>query len=162
VSVFLSYGRFRTVIMGDLTWNKEFELMCPVNTLGTVDVYLVSHHGSDTSGSAALVHALRPRAAIMNNGPRKGGAIQTFQILGAAPGLDDVWQNHFSIPAGREHNRPEAFIANLDEGSPAAGAQGAPVHMGAAHWIKLSATADGGFTITNSRTGFTKHYPARN
>ena len=54
--------------MGDLKWNKEFELMCPGNPLGEVDAYLVSHHGSDTSGSAALVHALRPRAAIMNNG----------------------------------------------------------------------------------------------
>ena len=164
VSLFLTYGRFRTVIMGDLTWNKEFDLMCPTNTLGDVDVYLVSHHGSDTSGSAALVHALRPRAAIMNNGPRKGGAIQTFQILGASPGLEDLWQNHYSVPAGSQYNRPEAFIANLDEGSPAMGAlQGAAaVHMGVAHWIKLSASADGGFTITNRRTGFTKRYPPRN
>ena len=118
VSLFLTYGKFRTVVMGDLTWNKEFDLMCPTNTLGGVDVYLVSHHGSDTSGSAVLVHALRPRAAIMNNGPRKGGAIQTFQILGASPGLEDLWQNHYSIAAGSQHNRPEAFIANLDEGSP--------------------------------------------
>jgi competence protein ComEC len=73
VSLLLTYGKFRTIIMGDLTWNKEFDLMCPVNTLGDVDAYLVSHHGSDTSGSAALVHALRPRAAIMNNGALKGG-----------------------------------------------------------------------------------------
>ena len=52
----------------------------------------------------------------MNNGPRKGGAVQTFQILGASPGLVDLWQNHYSIPGGSQHNRPEAFIANLDEG----------------------------------------------
>lgn len=164
VSLFLTYGRFRTIIMGDLNWNKEFDLMCPMNNLGEVDVYLVSHHGSDTSGSAALVHALRPRAAIMNNGPRKGGAIQTFQILNAAPGLEDLWQNHYSVPGGSQHNRHEAFIANLDEGSPAVGApQGAaPVHMGAAYWIKLSASADGGFAISNSRNGFTKRYPPRN
>jgi hypothetical protein len=164
VSLFLTYGKFRTIIMGDLNWNKEFDLMCPMNTLGDVDVYLVSHHGSDTSGSAALVHALRPRAAIMNNGPRKGGAIQTFQILSASPGLEDLWQNHYSVAGGSQHNRPEAFIANLDQGSPAAGApQGAaPVHVGTAHWIKLSANADGGFAITNSRTGFTKRYPSRN
>ena len=122
VSLFVTYGRFRTVIMGDLTWNKEFELMCPTNPLGDVDVYLVSHHGSDTSGSASLVHALRPRAAIMNNGPRKGGAIQTFQILGRLPGSVDLWQNHYSVPGGKEHNRPEAFIANLDEGAPLPGA----------------------------------------
>jgi beta-lactamase superfamily II metal-dependent hydrolase len=161
VSVFITYGRFRTVIMGDLTWNKEFDLMCPNNKLGSVDVYFVSHHGSDTSGSEALVHALRPRAAIMNNGPRKGGATVTFQILSVSPGLADLWQNHYSVVAGPQHNRPEAFIANLEEGSPPAGAPGqAPVHMGPAHWIKLAASADGSFSITNSRTGMTKRYDA--
>jgi competence protein ComEC len=163
VSLFLTYGRFRTIIMGDLTWNKEFDLMCPVNSVGDVDVYFVSHHGSDTSGSEALVHALRPRAAIMNNGPRKGGAVKTFQILKASPGLVDLWQNHYSVSGGTEHNRPEAFIANLDDGSVPTGAPSgaAPVHMGPANWIKLSARADGGFTITNRRTGFTKRYAPR-
>jgi competence protein ComEC len=110
------------------------------------------------------VHALRPRAAIMNNGPRKGGAIQTFQILSASPGLQDLWQNHYSVSAGSERNRSEAFIANLDDGSSAVGAaQGeTPVHMGAAYWTKLSASSDGSFTIANSRTGFVKSYPPRN
>jgi hypothetical protein len=149
--------------MGDLNWSKEFDLMCPANPLGDVDVYFVSHHGSDTSGSAALVHALRPRAAIMNNGPRKGGAVQTFQILGQSPGLEDVWQNHYSVPGGSQHNRPDAFIANLDQGSvPAAAPPGAAsVHMGPSHWIKLAAHADGSFAISNSRTGFTKRYASR-
>lgn len=163
VSLWLAYGRFTTVIMGDLNWNNEFDLMCPTNPLGEVDVYLVSHHGSDTSGSAALVHALKPRAAIMNNGPRKGGAIQTFEILRASSSLEDVWQNHFSVAAGHRHNAPEAFIANPDEGAaPPETPAGTPtVHMGRAHWIKLSAGSDGGFTITNSRTGFAKRYPPR-
>ena len=163
VSLLLTYGRFRTVIMGDLTWNNEFELMCPRNPIGDVDVYLVSHHGSDTSGSAALVHALRPRAAIMNNGPRKGGAIQTFEILNRLPRALDLWQNHYSVPGGRPHNRPETFIANLDEGAPVPGARAgaAPVHGGAAHWIKVSARGDGSFTIVNSRSGFEKPYPPR-
>ena len=161
LSLFLTYGRFRTVIMGDLTWNKEFELMCPRNPLGEVDVYLVSHHGSDTSGSPALVHALRPRAAVMNNGPRKGGAVQTFQILNRLPRSIDLWQNHYSVPGGQEHNRPETFIANLSEGAPLPGARpgAAPVHTGTAHWIKVSARADGSFTISNSRTAFTRAYP---
>jgi beta-lactamase superfamily II metal-dependent hydrolase len=73
--------------MGDLTWNKEAELMCPINTIGTMDAYLVSHHGSDTSGSEVLVHALEPRVAIMNNGPRKGGSVRTFEILAGTPEL---------------------------------------------------------------------------
>jgi len=163
VSLFLTYGRFRTAIMGDLTWNKEFELMCPRNPLGNVDVYLVSHHGSDTSGSPALVHALRPRAAIMNNGPRKGGAVQTFEILNRLSNTVDLWQNHYSVPGGQQHNRPETFIANLDEGTPLPGgrAGAAPVHIGSAHWIKVSARTDGSFTIINSRTKFTREYPPR-
>lgn len=163
LSLFLTYGRFRTIIMGDLTWNKEFELMCPRNPLGEVDVYLVSHHGSDTSGSPALVHALRPRAAVMNNGPRKGGAVQTFQILNRLPRSVDLWQNHYSVPGGQEHNRPEMFIANLSEGALVPGARpgAAPVHTGAAHWIKVSARADASFTISNSRTAFTREYPPR-
>ncbi len=159
VSAVVSYGQFRTIIMGDLTWNKEYDLMCPDNKVGRVDAYLVSHHGSDTSGSEALVHALEPRAAIMNNGPRKGGAIQSFQILGALAGLDHLWQNHYSVVGGEEHNMPERFIANLDEGTRDTAGQGTrPVHMGAAHWIKLSAQHDGGFTVTNSRNGFSRRY----
>jgi hypothetical protein len=90
--------------------------------------------------------------------------VQTFQILRASPGFEDLWQNHYSVAGGDQHNRPASFIANLDEGSPPpAGPQGAaPVHMGAAHWIKLSAQADGGFTVTNSRTGVDRRYPSRN
>jgi competence protein ComEC len=162
VSLLLTYGRFRTVIMGDLTWNKEFELMCPRNPLGDVDVYLVSHHGSDTSGSPALVHALRPRAAVMNNGPRKGGAVQTFEILNRLPASIDLWQNHYSVPGG-PLNRPEMFIANLDQGArlPGAAPSAAPVHTAAAHWIKVSAQADGSFVVTNSRSAFTREYPPR-
>jgi hypothetical protein len=163
VSLFITYGKFRTIIMGDLTWNKEHGLMCPASNVSEVDVYLVSHHGSDTSGSEALVHALRPRVAIMNNGPRKGGAVQTFQILNASPGLEDLWQNHYSIPGADRFNKPEPFIANLEDGSSATttAPSAAAVHLGAAHWIKLSAQADGAFTVTNGRTGYTKRYPTR-
>ena len=44
-------------------------------------------------------------------------------------------------------NFPETFIANLDEGEQDLGA-----------WLKVSAVADGSFTVTNGRTGFTKSY----
>jgi competence protein ComEC len=156
VSLFIGYGEFRTVIMGDLNWNKEYGLMCPNNKLGRVDLYFVSHHGSETSGSGALVYALQPRAAVMNNGPRKGGAVQTFEILSDAPSLEDLWQNHYSVAAG-DDNRPEPYIANLDTGSVLSEGQ-APVHMGAAGWIEVSASADGAFTVTNSRSGYSKRY----
>ena len=158
VSTFVGFGRFRTVIMGDLNWNREHALMCPDNRVGAVDLYLVSHHGSETSGSEALAHAIAPRAAVMNNGPRKGGAAQTFEILRAAPAPPDIWQNHHSIPAG-DGNAPEEFIANLDEGVEMP--DGRTVHMGQAHWIRISARRDGSFTVSNSRNGFSRDYPVQ-
>ncbi len=157
ISTFVGFGRFRTVIMGDLNWNREHDLMCPDDRIGVVDLYLVSHHGSETSGSEALTHAIAPRAAVMNNGPRKGGAAQTFEILRAAEAPPDIWQNHYSIPAG-DLNAPEAFIANLDEGVEMP--DGRTVHMGDASWIRISARRDGSFTVTNSRNGFSRDYPA--
>jgi hypothetical protein len=165
VSTFVGFGQFRTAIMGDLGWNLERDLMCPVNRLGILDLYLVSHHGSETSGSPALVHAIRPRVAVMNNGAAKGGAVQTFQILRKSPGLADLWQNHYSIAAGREHNQVESLVANLEPRSLSAptssGPPSAPVHLGPAAWTKISASPDGGFTVTNSRTGFSKTYQGR-
>jgi len=163
VSAFVGFGRFRTVIMGDLTWNKEHPLMCPDNKIGTVDLYLVSHHGSDTSGSAALVQALRPRAAVMNNGPRKGGGPQTFALLDTVETLEDLWQNHYAVPVG-DANRPERFIANLQDFAQTRGDNdtGPVVHLGAAHWIHVAARRDGSFTVTNSRNGFSRSYGPRN
>ncbi len=63
----ITFGKFRMVDLGDLHWNQEYDLACPNNLLGTVDVYMTTHHAKKTSGAPALVHALRPKAAIMNN-----------------------------------------------------------------------------------------------
>jgi competence protein ComEC len=173
VGTYVTFGRFRTIHLGDLTKNKEFELMCPNNRIGTVDVLLGLHHGVDTSNSEVLVHALRPRVAIMNNGTRKGGQPDVMKTLHSSPGLEDLWQIHFSELSGQEYTVPGMFIANLlDEPSaampvapraapqPGPGAPPAPVHNGTAYWIKVSAQADGSFTVTNGRNGFTKTYRA--
>jgi beta-lactamase superfamily II metal-dependent hydrolase len=145
LGILLTYERFRFLDMGDLTWNKELELMCPNNPIGTVTVYLTSHHGLDQSGSPALVDAVHPRVAIMNNGARKGGSPAAWQIVKDSPGLEDLWQLHYSMEGGKEHNAPDSFIANVDEQC-----QG--------KYIQLTAKADGSFTITNSRNKFTKTY----
>jgi len=100
VGTHVTFGKFRTIHLGDLTKNKEFELMCPNNRIGTVDVLLGLHHGVDTSNSEVLVHALRPRVAIMNNGTRKGGQPEVMKTLHASPGLENVWQMHFSQLSG--------------------------------------------------------------
>ena len=110
----LAYGRFRTVDLGDLTWNGELDLMCPTNRIGTVDLYLTSHHGLEKSGSPALVQALRPRVVVMNNGTRKGGAPEVFSTLQETVGVEDLWQLHWSYNVGLE-NTPARFIANVDE-----------------------------------------------
>jgi beta-lactamase superfamily II metal-dependent hydrolase len=115
VGVVMAYGKFRTVNLGDFTWNKEHELMCPTNPIGTVDLYLTSHHGIDQSGSAVLVHGLHPRVAIMHNSAFKGGAIQTMQVLHTSPGLEDIWQLHWAYAAGLEQNSPSLFIANVED-----------------------------------------------
>ena len=115
VGVVFTYGKFRTINLGDFTWNKEPELMCPNNPIGPVDLYLTSHHGIDQSGSAALVHGLQPRVAIMHNSAFKGGAIQTMQILHTSPGLEDIWQLHWAYAAGLEQNSPGLFIANTED-----------------------------------------------
>ena len=105
----MTYGKFRTADLGDLTWNGKMDLMCPTNRIGTVDLYLVSHHGLDKSGSPALVNALAPRVAVMNNGTRKGGAPDVFKGLFAAPGLEDVWQLHWSVQAGLDNFPPPSL-----------------------------------------------------
>ena len=123
------YGRFRTVNLGDLTWNGEIDLMCPTNRIGAVDVYLTSHHGLAVSGSPALVHALQPRVAVMNNGTRKGGAADAFRVLHASPGLEDLWQLHWSYNAGLD-NAPATFVANIDEPAAIAGVLTTPAGQG--------------------------------
>lgn len=148
VGLMIRYGDFRTITLGDLTWNREHKLVCPNNLLGTIDLYLTTHHGLNISGPRAIVHALRPRVAVMNNGPTKGGAPEAWQTVHDSPGLEDFWQGHYSVEAGDDHNAPEPFIANFDETKEDC----------AAHWIKVSAMADGSFTVTNGRNGFSKTY----
>jgi competence protein ComEC len=168
----ITFGKFRMAHLGDLTWNKEFDLMCPVNRIGKLDVWVVSHHGLPLSDSPQLVHAIRPRVAIMNDGPRKGGPPATMNTLFTSPGLEDLWEIHFSILSGQEYTVPGMFIANtMDDPmtamaidpapQPARGATGLPTHDGKAYYIKISAQADGTFTVTNQRNMFSKTYAAR-
>jgi beta-lactamase superfamily II metal-dependent hydrolase len=161
VGIMVRHGRFSLLDLGDLTWNYEHALVCPNNRVGTVDVYLTTHHGLNLSGPRVLVHAVRPRVAIMNNGPRKGASREAWTIVKTSPGLEDLWQLHYSEArppnpgfqettesGGKDLNVPDQLIANLDETT--------------AHFLKISARQDGGFTVTNPRTSFRKDYKPRN
>jgi competence protein ComEC len=144
----ITFGKLKILDLGDLTWDKEMQLMCPTNKIGRVDILVVSHHGWYQSSSPALVDAIHPRVAIMDNGATKGGSIPTLQTVSKAPGLETLWQLHFSNEGGPSNNVPERYIANLP--GPDAG-----------HYLELTASPDGTFQVLNARTNLTRHYAAR-
>ena len=150
IGAVIEYGSFRMLNLADLTWDQEAELVCPSNLLGTVDLYQTSRHGGDYSGNRTLVHSVQPRVAIMNNNNTKGGTPGTFEIVTSAPRLQDFWQLHYSDNVSEDVNSPEQFIANFT----------GPRAHDPAYYIKVSARTDGSFTVTNSRNGFSKDYPA--
>jgi len=150
VGILLTYNKFRFADLGDLPWLQEQQLACPVNMLGTVDVYLTTHHGLDRSGSPQLVWALKPRVVLMNNGSRKGGAAFTFETLKKSPGLEDVWQGHYSLNADKRLQSDEKMIANME---PTGQCQG--------NWLRLTVQSDGTYTVTNGRNSFSKSYTVR-
>lgn len=150
VGMLIQYGKFRFLDLGDLTHNKEMALVCPRNLIGTVDLYLMTHHGTvhtgtgDSSGARAIVHALHPRVAILNNATSKGGHPISWQIVRDSPGLQDVWQLHTAVDGGKEHNAPDQFIANLDDDD--------------GHAIQVTAESNGTFVVVNSRSHYEKTY----
>ena len=148
LGVLITYGKLRLLDLGDLTWDKEMQLMCPVNKIGRVDVLVVSHHGWYQSSSPALVDAIHPRVAIMDNGATKGGSPAILDTVKAAPGLQQLWQLHYSEEGGAAHNTQPPFIANLP----------GPDH---GYFLKLAASPDGSIHVFNPRTSATKDYAAK-
>ena len=148
VGTLVTHGRFRLINLGDLSWNQEYGLVCPTNRIGTVDVLLASQHGDDEGGSPTFVHALRPKVGITSNGIKKAVIQPIMQTMRSSPGFQDMWQLHTS-QLGNQQNVPDQFIANVGDAD-------------GGHWLKLSARADGSFTVTNGRDGYTKSYTARN
>jgi hypothetical protein len=140
-------GKLKLLDLGDLTWDKEMELMCPTDKLGRVDVYLVSHHGWYQSSSPALVDAIHARVALMNNGEKKGGSTPTLETIAKAPGLETLWQLHYSAEGGDAHNTAAEFIANPQGTDPG-------------NYLELIGNKDGSFDVLNSRTMASKHYAA--
>lgn len=143
----LTYNKFRFVDLGDLTWNKETDLVCPVDKLGKVDVLLSTHHGSSQSNPPALVHSLAPRVVVMNNGAKKGGDAGPWKVYKSSPGLEDLWQLHFAVASGKEANVEDPYIANLQ--SPGGGN------------LLLTVEQTGRFRLLNFRNKFEKVYNAR-
>jgi competence protein ComEC len=147
LGILVTFGKLRILDLGDLTRDKEMELVCPNNKLGAIDVYIVSHHGWYQSGSPAFLNAIAPRVAIMDNGAKKGGTPSAWDIIEKSPRLENLWQLHFSDEGGAAHNVAPEFIAN-------------PEGTDAANYLELTAWPDGSFDVLNSRTKNAKHYSA--
>jgi beta-lactamase superfamily II metal-dependent hydrolase len=143
----LTYGKFKFLSLGDLTWDKEMELACPVNKLGTVSLFQATHHGffKDRSGAPALVWAVAPRAVVVNNGASKGLGANAYETLTRILGVQGIWQLHRATDNDAVHNTSPDMIANIDPASDG-------------HWIKATVSKDGRFTISNGRNGFSKTY----
>jgi beta-lactamase superfamily II metal-dependent hydrolase len=148
IGLLVTYGKFRMVDTADLTWNHELELMCPVNRVGKVDLYMVSNHGNNNANSPAMVHGLSPRVAIVDNAAGKFFEVDTFNTIKSSPGLEDYWQMHYYKAGGEKANTSPDLTANLLD-SPDG------------KWIKISVQQNGTFTITNARNNFTKTYKPR-
>ena len=118
-----------------------------MNRLGKIDLYQTNHHGMDMSGAPQFVSSLGFKAAVMNNGPLKGGVASYLDIVKKAPGGPDLWQLHRSLATDNTHNTSEQFIANLE-----------PEDQCQGHWLKAAVEPSGAFTITNSRNNFSKTY----
>jgi hypothetical protein len=150
LGVLITYGKIRVLDIGDLSKQKEMELVCPNNLIGRVDLFIVTHHGSDSSNPAALVHVIRPRVAIMDNGAKKGGSSVVWTTVTSSPGLQDLWQLHYAMDGGKDHNVAPDLIANPE------GAAGGGEDKG--NYIHVTGKADGTMTVVNQRNGFKKDY----
>jgi competence protein ComEC len=115
IGFLLSFGRFDFFDGGDLTWNVENELVCPKNLVGAIDVYQVDHHGNDSSNNPAFIKALKPRVAIIDNGPRKGGETHTFATLKSMPEIEAIYQLHRNVRTTEKDNAPPEYVANDEE-----------------------------------------------
>jgi competence protein ComEC len=108
----LSYGDFRFLDLGDLTWNVEYKLVHPTNKIGLIDVYQTTHHGLEISNNPVLIKSVDPRVAIFNNGPRKGGHPNALNTLKRIPGIQAIYQVHRNVGISAEENTEPALIAN--------------------------------------------------
>jgi beta-lactamase superfamily II metal-dependent hydrolase len=143
-------GKFEFVNLGDLSWNFQHRLACPVNLLGWVDVFQVTHHGVRDDVLPQQMWAMTPTVAVMNNGPAKGAGQVAVEAVLKSPDLEDLWSLHRAINNDAAHNAKEQLTANLGATEGCAGA-----------WIRARVDAGGTYTLTNSRNGFSKTYKVK-
>lgn len=145
----LSYGKVRIAAFGDLTWDREKDLFCPVDRVGKVDVYLASHHSIQFSGSPAMVNALAPVVAILGNGPKKGDNPERVKTIENSPRIQGIWRLHKSAVNPEIDGDPD-MIANLEM----------TADTDKAYNLRLRILKSGDITVINERNGFNRTYKA--
>ena len=142
------YKDFDFLDLGDLTWNIEKSLVCPIDRIGKIDLYQVTHHGMDISNHPTLLQTVSPTVAVMNNGPRKGGSAETVKRLRALKSLEALYALHKNQATSAQDNADPALTANAN----AEGGQFVHVHV----------EPDGRhFTVRIGTDGLTKRFETR-
>ncbi len=151
LSLLFGFGDFRFLTCGDLTWNTEAKLVTPRNPVGTVDLFMVTHHGLPVSNNPAMVLAIDPTVAVMCNGPKKGGAEQTMKTLREVKSLKDWYQLHQNVDLDPAKQAPAEFIANSASTADCKG-----------EWVKATISADGSsFALQVGPHGKSRSYQTR-
>jgi len=163
VASVLRFGKVSIALFGDLSWDKERELSCPVGKLGHVNLLIVTQHGSNISSNPASIADMHPDIALMGMGGKKGGDEDPIKLIKASPGLMGFWQTHESF-AHPEWSGDKNMIANLNPPASAVAAHAkelftVPPDQG--HAIHAEITTDGKITMTNDRNGFSKTYTVK-
>jgi competence protein ComEC len=137
----VQFGDWRMFVGGDVTWNIEEKLVVPVNLIGTIDLYQVTHHGTDSSNNPLVLQACKPTVAVFNNGPTKGCGPESFATIKATESIIGIYQVHKNVRPNEEKvNVPDEFIANKEKDC-----QGHHIHCaveadGKAYTLKVPAT----------------------
>lgn len=151
LSLLFTFGQFRYLTCGDLTWNVEARMVTPRNPAGKIDLFMVTHHGLPVSNNPALVLALDPVTAVMCNGPKKGGAESTLKTLREVTSLKNWFQLHRNVDLDPSLQAPRNFIANDGTTADCEG-----------QWILARVAPDGRtYTIQIGRDGEAHPYETR-
>ncbi len=144
-----SYGNFRFLDLGDLTWNIEYKLVHPTDKIGIVDVYQSTHHGLEISNNPVVIKTVQPRVAVVNNGARKGGHPSVIATLRRLPDIQAIYQLHRNVTAAAQENTDAELIANSEEKCQGEG-------------IKLAVAADSkSYTVTVGSKGKPRRFETR-